>query len=165
MNWLLLVLFATFLDAIRIFIDNYISDTFFKGRLAASQKYYAAIAEFVTALIIIIASGFSFGATPPILIIGIILAGAIYTIGGIPYYKALEIEESTNIGIFVQLAPILYLLLGWAFLGESFSLYQIIAIPVILLAPLIIILSTRKRSRKIKLRAVLYAFIYIYHLA
>lgn len=161
MSWLLLVLFATFLDAIRIFIDNFVSDTFFKGRLAASQKYFAAPADLIAAVILLAITGFSFGQTELPIFLLIIFSGAIYTIGGIPYYRALEIEESTNIGIFVQLAPVLYLVLGWLFLGESFSLYQLIAIPVILLAPLIIVFSTRKRSRKIKIRAIFYAFLYI----
>ncbi|MBR3139092.1 EamA family transporter [Candidatus Saccharibacteria bacterium] len=161
MNWLLLVLFATFLDAIRIFIDNYISDTFFKGKLAASQKCLVAIGDILVAIILMAVISFNFGQTEPYIYLITIFAGALYTLGGIPYYKALEIEESTNLGIFVQLAPILYLVLGWAFLGESFSLYQLIAIPVILLAPLIIVLNARKRSRKIKIRAVIYAFLYI----
>ena len=161
MSWLLFVLLATFLDVIRIFIDNYLSDTCFKGRLAVSQKTFAAFADIITALIMLLAMGFSFVQTDPSIIFLIIFAGALYALGGIPYYRALEIEESTNIGIFIQLAPILYLLLGWMFLGESFSLFQLIAIPVILLAPIIIVATTRKRSRKIKIRAVIYAFAYV----
>ena len=161
MMWLLLVLTSTLLDAIRIFIDNYISDTFFKGRLAVSQKLFIAYSEIIFAIILIAIMGFSLGNTELYIIILAILAGAIYTIGGIPYYRALEIEESTNLGIFIQIAPILYLILGWMFLGESFSITQLIAIPIILLAPLIIVMTSRKRSRKVKLRAVLYAFLYI----
>ena len=161
MMWLILVLLSSFLDSTRIFVDNFISDTFFKGRLAASQKCFTVFAELIAAIILIAVTGFNFGSTEPYIFLLIILAGAIYTIGAIPYYRALEIEESTNLGIFVQLAPILYLILGWVFLNESFSVYQLIAIPIILLAPLIIVANARKRSRKVKLRAVLYAFLYV----
>ena len=161
MIWLILVLLATFLDSIRIFADNYISDTFFKGKEAASQKYFTMFAEFATAIIMMATTGFNFGNTAPYIFFLIILAGAIYTVSAIPYFKALEIEESTNLGIFIQLAPIMYLVLGWVFLNESFSPYHLIAIPVILLAPLIIVINARKNSRKVKARAVLYAFIYV----
>ncbi|MBO4812666.1 EamA family transporter [Candidatus Saccharibacteria bacterium] len=161
MMWLLLVLLSSFLDSTRIFVDNFISDTFFKGRLAASQKCFTVFAELITAIILIAVTGFNFGGTESYIFFLIILAGAIYTIGGIPYFRALEIEETTNIGIFVQLAPILYLVLGWIFLNESFSVYHLIAIPIILLAPLVVVVNARKRSRKVKLRAVFYAFLYV----
>ncbi|MBR2709141.1 EamA family transporter [Candidatus Saccharibacteria bacterium] len=161
MMWLMLVLLASLLDSIRIFIDNFLSDTFFKGKLAVSQKCFIIPAELVTALILMAITDFNFGNTELYIFFLIIFAGAIYTIGGIPYFKALEIEESTNIGIFIQLSPILYLILGWLFLNESFSINQLFAIPIILLAPIIIVANTRKRSRKIKLRAILYAFIYV----
>ena len=162
MNWLILVLVATFLEAIRIFIDNYLSDVFFKDRLAVSQKVFTSITELFFALIILIICGFNFGQTELSVFFIIILSGAIGAIAAIPYYRALEIEESTNIGIFIQLAPILYIIFGYFFLGESFSLNQLLAIFIILLAPALIVATTRKRSRKIKIRAVCYAFLYVF---
>ncbi len=161
MIWLILVLLSVSLDSIRIFVDNYISDIFFKGKYAASQKYFRMFAEFFTAIVIMAITGFNFGNTAIYVYFLIILAGVLNTISSIPYYKALEIEESTNLGIFVQLAPIMYLVLGWIFLNEPFSPYHLVAIPVILLAPLIIIINARKNSRKVKMRAVLYAFLYV----
>ena len=113
------------------------------------------------AVVLLAIGGFQFGQTDWSVFVLIFLAGAIYTIGSIPYYRALEIEESTNLGIFIQLAPVMYLILGWVFLGESISLMQLFSILVILLAPLLIVLTTRRRSRKVKLRAILYAFVYV----
>ena len=89
------------------------------------------------------------------------IAGMMSGIAGIPYFKALEIDNSTNLGIFIQLAPILYLVLGWMFLGETISIMQLVAFVVILLAPILIITTTRKKSRKIRIRAVFYAFLYV----
>ena len=91
----------------------------------------------------------------------ILLSGIISGIAGIPYYMALEIDDSTNLGIFTQLSPVLYLILGWFFLGEQFSILQLVAFAVIIAAPILIIGTTRKRSRKVKLRAVFYAFLYV----
>lgn len=162
MSWLVLVIVSTVLDAIRIFIDNYLSDVFFKDRLAVSQKCFSAFTDIIIATTILLINGFSFGQTELHVFLLIILAGAISSFSAIPYYRALEIEESTNLGIFIQLAPILYLVLGFFFLGESFSLNQLLAIFIILLAPALIIFTTKKRSRKIKIRAVFYAFLYVF---
>ncbi|MBR5939290.1 EamA family transporter, partial [Candidatus Saccharibacteria bacterium] len=91
----------------------------------------------------------------------LLLSGMLSSLSGIPYYRALEIDDSTNIGIFIQLAPILYLILGCFFLGETISPSHFIAFFIIIAAPLLIVLSSRKRSRKTKLRAIFFAFLYI----
>lgn len=161
MNWLILVAIATILDAIRIFIDNYSSDVYFKGTGAVSQKLGYSIPNIIIGIIILIVTGFNFD----INLLGIfglfLLSGVLSGIAGFPYYKALEIEDSTNLGIFIQLAPILYLILGWLFLGETISLSQLIAFILIIFAPILIVLTTRKRSRKIKIKAIFYASIYV----
>ena len=161
MNWLVFVGIATFLDSTRIFVDNYTSDVYFKGRGAASQKLFYGYAFIVIAIILAAVAGFDFN--PKYLTnFGLFLAsGLLSSFAGIPYYRALELDDSTNIGIFTQLAPVLYLVLGWIFLNESFSPLQLIAFVVILSAPLLIIATTRKRSRRIKIKAVLFAFLYV----
>ena len=62
----------------------------------------------------------------------------------------------------MQLAPILYLVLGWLFLGDSISFLQLIAFFVILTAPLLIIFSTNKRKNKrVELKAAAFALLYV----
>ncbi|MBR5647816.1 EamA family transporter [Candidatus Saccharibacteria bacterium] len=162
MNWLVLVAIATLLDSARIFIDNYTSDYYFKGKDAVSQKFFYGYAILITAIpILIIHSGDIFSTSITTILL-LILSGFMHGISGIPYFKALELDDSTNLGIFIQMAPILYLVLGCLFLGESFSAWQLVAIAVILLAPILIVATTRKRSRKIRLRAVFYSFIYVF---
>ena len=161
MAWVIFVVVATLSDAIRIFIDNYVSDVYFKKNGAVSQKLFYGIASVIISPIILAFSGFDFEAVGVPVILMILFAGVLAGIAGIPYYKALEIEESTNIGIFMQLAPVLYLILGWFFLGETFSPFQLVAFAFIIAAPVMIVLTTRKRSRKVKIRAVFYAFLYV----
>lgn len=161
MNWLVLVIVATILDAIRIFIDNYVSDYYFKGRDSIAQKYFYGICYIVTVAPLLIIFGADILSAGIWSILLFILSGFMHGLSGIPYFKALEIDNSTNMGIFIQLAPVLYLVLGWMFLGETFSPLQLVAIAVILLAPILIVVTTRKRSRKIRLRAVFYSFIYV----
>lgn len=161
MNWLILVAITIFLDAIRIFIDNYTSDVFFKGHSAVSQKlFYGYVWVFLSILILIVTGFNPLGADYSFVWL-IVFSGILSSLAGIPYYKALEIDDSTNLGIFFQLAPIMYLVFGWLFFGETISILQLLAFLVILAAPILIIKTARKKSRKIKLQAVFYTFIYV----
>lgn len=161
MIWLILVSIATLLDSTRIFIDNYISDVYFKGRGAVSQKLFYGYAFIVCAFIFAAITGFNFNSDYAINFLLFFLSGLLSSLAGIPYYRALELDDSTNIGIFTQLAPVLYLVLGWLFLNETFSPLQLLAFFVIISAPFLIIITTRKRSRKIKIKAVFFAFLYV----
>ncbi|MBQ3436656.1 EamA family transporter [Candidatus Saccharibacteria bacterium] len=161
MNWLILVAVAVIFDSIRIFIDNYVSDVYFKEKDAVSQKLFYGYSLIIISVFIIMFTGFDFTAIDYRVLLMLLLSGILSGIAGIPYIKALEIDNSTNLGIFIQLAPVMYLVLGWLFLGETISIMQLIAIFVILLAPLLIVTTARKKSRKIRIRAVLYAFLYV----
>ncbi len=162
MEWLSLVLVAVLSGSSHIYVDNYISDVYFKGRNAVSQKLFFAIAFTVIAVVLMAISGFEVFNFEPKVSLLLILAGLLASLAGIPYYRALEIDDSTNLGIFIQIAPILFLVLGWIFLGESISPIQMVAFVVIMMAPLLILLTTGKRSRKVKLRAIFYAFLYVF---
>ena len=161
MNWLILVAVAVVFDSIRIFIDNYISDVYFKEKDAVSQKLFYGYGLIISSIFILMFTEFDFTALNPYTLCMLLLAGVLSGIAGIPYIKALEIDNSTNLGIFIQLAPVMYLILGWLFLGEKMTTMQLIAIGVILLAPLLIVTTARKKSRKVRLKAVLYAFLYV----
>lgn len=161
MNWLIFIGITLIVDALRIFIDNYVSDVYFKGRLAASQKLFYGYSIAIVSLVILALTGFNFSQFTPTLIIALIIAGAISAISGIFYFRALELDDSTNLGIFIQLAPVLYLVLGWLFLGETITPIQLISFLIIISAPLLIILTTRKRSRKIQIKAALYSAAYV----
>ena len=159
MSWLILVLITVVCDSSRIFIDNYISDVYFKGRGAVSQKFFYGWLFVVFSIIVMLITGVDF--SNPLTLILFTASGIMSSLAGIPYYRALELDNSTNLGIFMQLAPILYLVLGWLFLGQTFSPLQLGAFAIVLSAPLLIVLSATRRSRKIKIKAVLYAFLFV----
>ena len=162
MSWLVLVAIAVIFDVFRIFTDNYISDVYYKGREVAAQKMFSAFGKTIVSLIVLIIAGFSFTQFEPSTIGLLLLSGVLLSLAEIPYYIALGIEDSTNLGIFIQLTPILYLVLGWFFLGETVSPTQLIAIVIILIAPILIVATSRKRSRKVKLHAIFLAFLYVF---
>lgn len=159
MNWLILVVIATCVDSFRIFVDNYTSDNFFKGKGAVSLKIFYGFSFIILGAIVLLASGFNFASFDTAIALNFFFSGILAAIAGIPYIKALEVDNSTNYGIFMQLAPILYLILGWIFLGEQFTPLQLVAFIVVLSAPALIIFSTGKRSRKFKIEAMIYAFL------
>lgn len=161
MNWLFFVIIAVVADSLRIFIDNYVSDVYFKGRHAVSQKLFDGCAFLIFGILMLSVVGFDFGGISLIVASLIMLSGILHSVAGIPYYRALELDDSTNIGIFTQLAPVLYLILGWFFLDQAFSPFQLIAFAIIICAPFLIVFTTRKRSRSVKLKAVFFAFLYV----
>lgn len=161
MSWLLLVAVAVIFDSLRIFIDNYVSDVYFKGKHAAAQKLFFGYFFTIVAIIMLIIFGLDTSVVTLEVFALLFFAGCLSSIAGIPYYRALEIDDSTNVGIFIQLSPVLYLILGWFLLGETFSPTQLIAFSIVLSAPLLVVFTTRKRSRGIRLRAMLYALLYV----
>ncbi|MBR3052032.1 EamA family transporter [Candidatus Saccharibacteria bacterium] len=161
MNWLVFIGITLVVDSLRIFIDNYVSDVYFKGHQAVAQKLFYGYSISIISILILAVTGFNFTAFTPTLLIALIVAGVINSISSIFYYRALELDDSTNLGIFIQLAPVLYLVLGWLFLGETISPIQFAAFAIIVSAPLLIILTTRKKTRKLQIKAALFSFLYV----
>ena len=60
MNWLILVAITVFIDAIRIYIDNYISDVYFKSSGAVAQKFFYGYAYVVIAAVVLLVTQFNF---------------------------------------------------------------------------------------------------------
>ena len=161
MSWLVLILLAVFIDAFIVFGDNYISDVYFKGRQSNAQKLLHGFCFVVSAIVIAIIAQVDLTKIPILAILLLIVSGMISSFASIFYYRALEIEDSTNLSIFLQLAPLLYLVYECLVMGRDFTITQLIAFIIILLAPAIIVLCSRKNSRKTKLRAVAFAAIYV----
>ena len=161
MSWLAILAIAVISDALRIFIDNYVSDVYFKEKGAVSQKIVSGIVTPILGIIILIVTGFNFTEIPPVALTLLLMSGVLGSLAGIPYYKALEIDDSTNIGIFFQFSPILYLIIGWIIGDEQFSIIQLLACFIILAAPLLVVITAKKRSRKVRIKAALLAFISI----
>ena len=159
MLWIFLSILVAITMSISVFIDNYVTDVCFKGRLPQAQKFFGVPAYLltciITALIFPIASVEIHNA------LILIAAGVLSSIGSIWYYKALTTEDSTGATIFLQLAPVIYLVVGWTLLQQHISPLQILAFCLILSAPLVVIFATPKRSKKLRLRAALLIFLYL----
>ena len=161
MNWLVLVGITVITSALSIFIDNYVSDFYFKGKDANAHRLFTAPACMIVAVVFLCIGGFDFLGTDPKALVMFFISGLLLASGSIPYFKALEIDNSTNLSIFIQLTPVLYLIFGWLFLGDSLSIQQLLAFFIILAAPFLIIFTTKKRSRSLQIRAITYTLIYV----
>lgn len=165
MNWLVVVALSVMSYASEIFIDNYISDVYFKEKGAVAQKWFFGFAQTIFGILLfvvtLVAVGIDFAAAGWQVFALLIVSGFFTSIASIFYYKALEIDDSTNLGIFIQLSPVFYLIFGWLILGQTFNPLQFLAFAVIIAAPLLIIFTTRKKSRGVRVRAVLFALLYV----
>lgn len=164
MLWLILSLITAAIYSFTAFLDNYVADVVFKNKKPQSIKVFNGATYLVFALILAIIFGVSEAPIENILLV--MLSGVIASISSIPYYIALKEEEATGAAIYYQLQPIFYLLASVLFFGETISGKQIIALIMIMAAPVIIVLSRkRKKSRERQVKnAGLFVF-YIFLLA
>lgn len=160
-SWLVFVVVYLLTDSFRMFLDNYVSDFYFKGRGSASQKLIHGSIQVLFALIVLPFAGLSLANADWPALLTFFASGAVISIAGIPYFRALELDDSTNLAIFMQLSPIFYLILGWLIFHDSISPHQLVAFAIILAAPILILRMTSKRSQKTKLRAVLFTVVYV----
>ncbi|MBR2725888.1 EamA family transporter [Candidatus Saccharibacteria bacterium] len=161
MEWIYLVVVNVLSDSLRIYVDNFVTDVYFKGREAISQRLFHGVGITIFAVILMLIFNQEFGAVLPLNFLILFGAGLLSAGANLPYYKVLECDDSTNLGIFIQLSPIMYLVLGWLVLGETISPLQLVAFFIILAAPMLIVLTSRKRSRNVRLRAMGMAFLYV----
>lgn len=148
MLWLILAILVALAWSLGAFIDNYNTDVNFRGRLPQAQKVFGAVAYALTAVAIAI-----FWPLVPMEIMTIlllVLSGALSAVASIPYYNALKSENATGATIFVQLAPVLYLVAGWLLLGQTIGIVEILAFVVVLAAPIVVIASTGKRQKRLE---------------
>ena len=59
--------------------------------------------------------------------LGLVLCAGLYFYAGLPYIRAMQIEEPTRISLLWNTIPIFSLMLGWSFFDETFSNYQLLA--------------------------------------
>ncbi|MBR6964751.1 DMT family transporter [Candidatus Saccharibacteria bacterium] len=161
MLWIILIAIYLLTDSSAMFIDNYVSDVYFKGRLSTAQKVFSGWIYLLFAIIVILAVGINLNETSILTLFLVTLTGIIASVGSIAYYRALELDDSTDVSIFFQLSPIFYLVFGWFLLGERFSPLQFVAFAMILMGPLLIIMGSRKNSRKAKMRTVALVSLYV----
>lgn len=149
MLWLILAIVNAVGYAICGFLDNYITDVVFKGKKQECIKFFYGLTYIATAVALFLIFGIQFVETDKIL--WLMLAGVLSSTASIPYYRALKDEETTTASIFLQIIPIIYLVADAIFFGEQITPVQLLAFVIIIMAPVVVIFSRkRKRMRKLE---------------
>jgi drug/metabolite transporter (DMT)-like permease len=161
MNWIILCLLVALLYAISAFIDNYITDVLFKGRLPQAVKVSNCVFYPATALLIALVFGVQ--AIPFQMALVVFASGAIHSCASLPYFLALRDEETTTAATYFQLLPIICFFADIFLLGKVITNKQIIALAIIILALIVIAIAERKgkRNRKKHLRGSLLLLAYV----
>ena len=152
MLWLILAIINAVGYAICGFCDNYITDVIFKGKKQECIKLFYGITYLITGAALFLIFGIEQMDVGRIL--WLLFAGAVSSTASIPYYRALKDEETTTASIFLQVIPIIYLIGDFAIFGEEIGPRQLLAFFIIILAPIVVIFSRRRKSlRKMEITA------------
>lgn len=144
--WILYILIATVVGTLVGFIDNYVADVLFDDKHPQAEKMVAGPAYAVFGVVILAIFRPSFESIWPVLLLA--GSGMVSSISSIFYFAGISKEETTTAKIFAQLIPVFALVLGWVFLGQKIDARQMLAFAIIMLAPIIVIASKDKRSKK-----------------
>ncbi|NCN07776.1 EamA family transporter [Candidatus Falkowbacteria bacterium] len=152
MNWLIITVFAYFLNAIAVVIDKFL----LSKRISNPAVYAIFISTLSLLSLILIPFGFHLYSPGQILIA--LMAGVIFTFALFYMFKALGQNEASSITPFMGgLQPIFVFILALMFLNEKLTLQQIIAFGVIIMGTVLI--SWQKSSKTNKKSAYLFAII------
>ena len=144
--WLIVCLVVAFLYALSSFIDNYLTDEYFKGRTTQALKIIDGPFCLIVAICVMTYHGVF--DVPPVAILFCTISGVLTALADIPYYLGLRGQESTGMTILFQLSPVFYLLADYLIFGETIDTTSILGFVFILAAPFVIYLAERKYARR-----------------
>jgi len=137
MSWVFYSIFAQAFCGVTKIADKYVIDKHTKNPVISTvlTSLIPAIAGVIT-LVIFFDSSVEINK-----VLFLILSGFINIFAGIPYFKAMKIDDASRIVPLFQFIPIFSLILSYIFLNERLTYYQIIGFIVILLFGIIISLE------------------------
>lgn len=122
MSWIFLVLASHFSWA----IENVYTKIVIGSRVKNPYVFLILIMVLSVVMIPFVPQHYIF--VPTIGFIGwLLLASVLYTLGSLPYIKAMEIEEVTRLNILWNTIPIFNLIIAWLLIGDKISNYEFIA--------------------------------------
>lgn len=138
MSWLFYALAAPAIYAAVVFVDKYL--------LSKEIKDYRGMPLYSALVALIVGTIFWVYADFPILSLNdttlVVATGILTELALVAYFKAISLEEASNINIFFQSFPVVVLVLSYLFLGEQITTSQFIGFVIILAS--VIIASWKK---------------------
>lgn len=149
MNWFLIALIAPILWSITNHLDKYLISRFFKGGSIGALMIFSAIIGFLLLPVI-------FFIDPNVINLKLSLAcllianGALYIVGLLPYFYALEKDEASIVVPLFQLIPIFSYVLALIILDEHLTTIQVIASLLIIVGAVLISIENNGGKQKFK---------------
>jgi bacterial/archaeal transporter family protein len=158
MNWFLIALGAPFLWGIVNIADQYLVSKYSvkeKERSSGGLVLFSSlIGLFVALFILFFVSGlFNISLSDKILLF---ITGGLTIVWIIFYLYALEIEEVSSIVPWFLVVPIFGYVLGYIFLGETLTFYQIIGCVIVLIGAVLNSIDFSGEKRRLKRKPVFY---------
>jgi EamA domain-containing membrane protein RarD len=163
MLWILIPLGAALFYSLRMFIENYLTDRYFKREKISPDVL--VIPGCISLILALLGFGIYFGPQiflaadwPAILLLA--AGGLVNILAFVPYYKAYKTEETTGVMIMTQMAPLISLGMAAVFLGEVINFWQGISFFLIFGAILLLIFeqsSRHKRKMELTTAALIFA--------
>ncbi len=125
MTWFFVALLASVLWSVSTHIDKYVINKYFKVDGVGSLVIFSGISGVVISIAIFLFTPV-FTISPWYALV-IILNGALLVGSFIPYFYALNEGETSTVVPLYQAVPVFGFILGYIFLGEKLSLFQIVA--------------------------------------
>ncbi len=130
MSWLPFALLAPAIMTLVMFGDKYVIERHIPDSRAV--LIYLGITNFTFSAVLFVITGFPI--LPMEQAIPLFLAGAFTIWGNVFYFRAIAMDETSNIIIFLQLIPVFTLVLGILFLQEWISPQQLIGFLLIIVS-------------------------------
>jgi len=150
MHWLVFTIIPPVVFAIANHFDKHLVEKYFKGGGVGSLAIFSALIGLPVFLLIWAFNPDVFGLEPASRLL-LILNGAIYICGVIPYIYALEKDEASIVSPLFLLIPVIGYILGYIFLNETLTMIQLVGSLVIMFGALGLTLEITK-GEKVKLK-------------
>ncbi len=128
MNWIVFALVSPLIYTIVNYVDKLIIEKQVRDPLA--MPGFVMLTSFISGLVLWVLTGF------PLLMLNdallVMFTGMLTAFGAAIYFNALALEETSRIIFFIQLQPVVALILSYLFLNESISAVQLVGFVLIL---------------------------------
>lgn len=151
MNWLPIALVPSALFAVSNYLDKYLLERYFKAEGNGALIIFSSLIGILAAPAVLLFDRSALSIVPATAFL-MTLNGMLYVVGLLPYFSAMRDEEASVAVPLWQLIPVFGYLLGFLFLGEALSPWQIGAGCVVIAGALLLSMDFDEARTHLKWR-------------
>ena len=123
-----------------------IGDKYIVGNRVKNPYVYLMWLNMIGIVTLLLIPFVDFYVPEPRFLLWIALAGALWFFGGLPYIRAVQIEEVTRINIWWNLIPVFALLIEFFVVGKRFAAFELLAFAILVSGAFLASLHAGKRT-------------------